>query len=558
MKGFTKSALTVMVAILLSCGSKAQDGYEIEVKINGLKNVDIILGHYFNKQMVPDDTIRLNKNGSGVFQGEKALLGGMYLIYLPSKKYFDFIISSDQHFYIENDTSDFISNIKIKDSEENEVFFRYQKFIFEKNKKARELGQEKESLKDKPEEQKKISGQISKLNEEVLANMERIITENPDLFFASFLKATQEVEVPEEIPDSLKYEYYKSHFFDNFDITDGRLLRTPIYEAKIMKFIEKVIPPMPDSIIVYVDMLIEKSRSSDELFRFMLITLFNHYAGSPIMGMDAVYVHIAEKYYIKEAKWSSPEFIKELKEKVKQKKPNLIGKIAQNIRMLNVPYEHLVKSIEDSLVLKDYFYGDYLYMHEIEAKYTILYFWEADCSHCKVSTPKLYLCYNRLNDKGVKVMAINMLSGKEGKLKWAKFVKKHEFSDWINVWDPSYESQFKYKYDISSSPVLFLLDEKKEIIAKRISPEQAEEIIVERLFFDEIDGAKGEERIKIIKEFIKKFDDHESYKVLKKIIARHLDKDQKVEINKYLNKLIEKTKPDTEESAIPQQMYRLF
>ena len=60
---------------------------------------------------------------------------------------------------------------------------------------------------------------------------------------------------------------------------------------------------------------------------------------------------------------------------------------------------------------------------------------------------------------------------------WYDFVEEHHFySDkWYNVWNPF--ANYRFKYDIASSPVLYLLDENKKIIAKRIGYEQAIEII---------------------------------------------------------------------------------
>ncbi len=46
----------------------------------------------------------------------------------------------------------------------------------------------------------------------------------------------------------------------------------------------------------------------------------------------------------------------------------------------------------------------------------------------------------------------------------------HKF---INVWEPFGTSNFRDKYNISSSPILYLLDENKEIIAKKIGHKQA-------------------------------------------------------------------------------------
>ena len=69
-----------------------------------------------------------------------------------------------------------------------------------------------------------------------------------------------------------------------------------------------------------------------------------------------------------------------------------------------------------------------------------------------------------------------MLGGVEGKIKWVDFVNDYELYGWKNVWNP-YDFSYKEKFNIVSSNVLYLLDKDKKILAKQISPEQAEKII---------------------------------------------------------------------------------
>ena len=68
-------------------------GYEIKIKINGLHDTTVILGHYLNKSMYPDDTIKLNSKGYGAVYREKVTcLKVLYLIYLPNSRYFEIIM----------------------------------------------------------------------------------------------------------------------------------------------------------------------------------------------------------------------------------------------------------------------------------------------------------------------------------------------------------------------------------------------------------------------------------------------------------------------------------
>ena len=523
----------IIIAIFLS-NISAQ--YNIKLTIPQLKNQEIILGHHFATMLIPDDTVKLNSKGSGIFKGKESLKQGMYFFFLPNKKTFDIIIGKDQNFAIHADTTDLQNKIKVEGDRENQVFADYQRFLTKQRKIAQELTEKRKTAKG--DEKKKTDQELKQLNQTVRKQIEGIIAAAPNDFFSKFLKATLEIEVPDSIKDqTARYYYYRNQYFKYFDYKDVRLLRSPIYENKIDFFLDKLLLQAPDTLIQYVDMLIDGARGDKELFRYMLVHLFNKYAKSELMGMENVYVHIAEKYYIPDAYWSDPEFISELKRKVERKKQALIGMQAPEIKMITLPADPAdIEALRDQLdalkakgdefladknaierekkelmqnypdftdsaateqakinhlaaILNDEYipnFDGYTSLHQIDTKYLILWFWEPDCSHCQKMTPVLVNLYNEkhLREKGVTVMAIYLHRNInewhkyiEHIKKWYDFVLEHNMDIFLNVWEPFGISHFRDKYDISSTPVLYLMDKDKKIIAKRISPEQAVNII---------------------------------------------------------------------------------
>lgn len=460
-----------------------QKGYEIKVKINGFKDTTLILGHHFAKSMYPDDTIRIDKNGVGVFKGKEVLPEGMYIIFLPSKTYFDIIVDKDQFFTVENDTSDLFKNIKFTGSAENQLFYDYQKFLGEKRDEAMAIHDQRKKAKTDAEK-KVLTDKLKTIDDAVKAFRDKAIKENPSSFIAKFIKATQDIEVPDFPRDekgnvkdsSFQYKYYKKHYFDNFDVSDVRLLRTPLYEDKILNYIDKVVVQIPDSINVEIDTLIKKSRTSPELFRYMLVTLFNHYGQSQIMGFDAIALYIADKYYIKEATWSDTTYINKLKNQVAKQMPLLLGKKAPNIRLVDVPAEHFIAAADSAPLKKNVYVGQFFNLYDIPSDFTVLVFWEADCGHCKKSMPILKNIYPKLKAKNAEIVSVSLLFGEEGKVKWVDYINENKMYDWINAWNP-YEYKFKELYDVTSTPQVFILDKDHKIIGKRIGPEQVEEII---------------------------------------------------------------------------------
>jgi thiol-disulfide isomerase/thioredoxin len=476
------SILTILFACLTVFNARSQ-GYEIKVKINNLHDTTLLLGHHFATNLLPDDTIRVDKSGTGIFKGKEKLKEGMYFLYLPSRVIFDFLIGADQVFSMQTDTLDLLKYAVTNGSIDNEVFFNYQRFLMDKRKMQRDLQAKMQNLKD-TSEAAKIRKQLLAIDKEVMAEVNRIIEKNSGTFAATFVKATKEVEVPDfprdakgAVLDSMfKYNYYRSHYFDNLDYTDVRLLRTPLYDEKFKFYFEKILPQIPDSLIADLDPLIEGSRKDPDLFRYVLVTFFNYYAQSQLMGHDAVFIHLAEKYYLPEATWAGADFLKKLKDQIDKRKPLLIGQTAPDFQLVNVPFEHFLMAKEDTAAASDVYVGSFFNVNQVKAKYTILMFWEADCGHCQKSMPVLYDVYKRVKDKGVQVIAVHMLGGVEGKRKWVKFVNDHEFYGWINAWNP-YDYKYKELYDIKSTPILYLLDENKKIVAKLIPPEAVEEII---------------------------------------------------------------------------------
>ena len=131
-------------------------------------------------------------------------------------------------------------------------------------------------------------------------------------------------------------------------------------------------------------------------------------------------------------------------------------------------------------------FQNYIDLYNINAKYIILLFMDPECSHCRKETPELYDIYtNYLKDKDVVVLNIYLERNTDNWEhfcnnidKWFSFIQKHKFYSpgWYNVWNPFANTRFKY--DISSTPKVFLLDKDKKIIAKNIGPEQLKEIIL--------------------------------------------------------------------------------
>jgi len=508
-----KIILLAVISCLIITYSNAQ-GYKIKVKIKGCENQQLILGHHKNASLIPDDTVTTDNKGFGTFQGKQPLKQGMYFIFLPTKSYFDFILGEDQDFFMENDTTNIVKNLKVTGSDEVQLFIDYQSFLIEQTEKMTTL-KTKYQNETNAETKKVIEKEMTDISNTYEEYYNKIIISYPNFFFTKFLKATRDIVVPETIIDrNARYFYYKNHYFDNFDISDLRLLYTPIYENKIENYLDKIVIQDPDTLIKSIDFLLLNAEKNDELYQYMLIYLFNKYAKSQLMIAENMYVHLGE-IYAQKAYWSADSFKNDLKTKIVRKKNCLVGNQAKQLQMsflplneneineLKIPLETMKskgleiendksRTFEQKLpdlsdLIADYMsnFSKSMNLYDVKAKYTILWFMSPDCSHCIKETPLFYKEYvEKLKDKDVVVWSIFLEGNTDNWTKfskeisdWFDFVNKHQMYEWNNVWNPF--DNYRFKYDISSSPILFLLDKDKKIIAKKIGYEQAIEIIFE-------------------------------------------------------------------------------
>lgn len=474
-----KFLFVLLIASILYNNVYSQ-GYKIKIKVTGVSDTIVFLGHHYGDKKFAKDTLLLDKTGSGTFTGKEKLDGGIYMVLFPSRDmtYFELIIDEDQDFALETDTTEFLQHMKITGSEVNKLFYEFQKEMISMQKKAEGIQKRMQSNKDNADSTKALSAAMTKINEDKDSYWNKLISEYPKSFMAVLLKAMQDVKIPEfelpadcKNPDSLKrvmtYLYAKEHYFDNIDFSDKRILMTPVFHNKLNTFMKKMVLQQPDSIIKEGDKIVKLSEADTNIYRYVLVYMLGYYENTKIMGMDKVFVFFGENYYLNgKAYWADSTLRAKIAERVIALKPNLLGEIAPELKLETVE-------------------GRPISLYDIKAEYTILYFYEPSCGHCKKITPKVSELYNKYKSYGIEVFAVYTQHDKK---EWEEFINKLELK-WINVYDHYNQSNFRMKYDIYSTPVIYLLDKDKKLIAKRLESEQLEGMLKKLLnIADEIDN----------------------------------------------------------------------
>jgi thiol-disulfide isomerase/thioredoxin len=437
-----------------------KNGYSIEITIRGLQDSTVFMAYHLGDKQYIKDTIKLDNAGQGRVTGNEVLPQGIYMIVLPGRKYFEILISKNQFFSVSCTYTDYFNTLKFTGSEENSAFVEYQKKWMAMQQKASSVAKRIQENKQK-NDSLKILSEIQMAQEiSMKSYLKSVVAANNGNLLATLVKALIPLDVPEfSIPSTLKnpdsirwvrsYNYNKDHFFDNIDLSDERLLRTPILYGKLNVFFTNVVIQSPDSINKEIDKIIRKCKSNYKIYQFVAVYLFNHFRESEIMGHDAVMVKLADDIYLSgKADWVSKEFKDDLKKQIDLIRPNLIGKKAENMIM-------------------DSYKGIFVSLYDVEKEFTILYFWEPDCGHCKESTPKLKAYYEKAKNENIEVFAVCTTADKA---KWTKYIEDNKLT-WINGWDPQRSSHFDFYYNVQSTPLVYILDRNKKIIAKKLAVE---------------------------------------------------------------------------------------
>jgi thiol-disulfide isomerase/thioredoxin len=463
-----KSTVIAIVSLLLSGSvfSQQSDGYNIEVNVKGLANTNIFLAYHMGDKQYIKDSVTLDLGGQAYFHGNKPLDQGVYIIILPGNRYFEFLIPEAQHFRIDCDINDLIASLRFTGSAENSEFAEFQKRWALMYQESVSLQKRITANRQNPDSLNHLSALSQKQQDTSNQYIKKIIDNNKTNLAGSLIRAMQPVELPDfNIPGSLPgsdslrwvmtYNYNKDHFFDNLDLSDERLLRSPVFHSRIDYYFTGVILQFPDSLIKAIDKVIALSSGNKKTFQYVAVYLFNHFRESTIMGHDAVMVKVADEIYLSgKADWASKDFIDNLRMDIDRLRPSLIGNQAINITMPTLAHGTVS-------------------LHSIKKEFIVLYFWEPDCGHCKDATPILRDFYNRNRDKGVEVLSVCTQTKRD---LWLKYISDNNL-EWINGWDPDRSTHYDFFYNVVSTPTIFILDKDKRIIAKKLPAESVEAFI---------------------------------------------------------------------------------
>lgn len=463
---------------------------KIKFKISNIEDTTLNLVRYFGKGLYYADTAEM-KNGVIEFDGSKQKPGS-FALFLPGEQLLEFVYNNED-IYIESTPRNPMPNAKVKKSKENKVFLAYVSFIGKERAQIKILSTEMDTLNADSKRYQVLKKMIEDKNQGVLDYQKKLVKDNPDLLISKIINMSMDVDIPETpvdengdvIDSNFRFNYYQAHYFDNVNFNDDRLVRTPIFHTKLQNYFDKTMVQHWDTVVKHAFALCDQLPAGSDMLQYTVSWITSHYEQSKIMGMDKVFVEMAKRYYCandkdgnSKAHWMPKDKLEKLCERAYTLNPLVMGAVPPNISLPDTTDQN------------------WRNFYSLSSDYTILYFWDPECGHCKKITPKLQTLYGKkLRDRNVEIFAVGKAIGEDFQ-KWKDFIKKHNL-EFINVamtdrlyreakrdagqFVPKYTTlkalNYQTTYDVFMTPKLFVLDKDKKIVGKGLNISQLEEFL---------------------------------------------------------------------------------
>jgi thiol-disulfide isomerase/thioredoxin len=441
--------LTLLVGII--CWSSSFGQHEITVKIDGLGCEDKLLlaNHFGDKQYLRDTSECVD--GVAKFIGDETLENGVYLVVLPKKNYFEILISEDEDqmkYSFHTDTTLSPKKMIVEGSKENELFFDFNAFAIVQGNKAGKIRRALDTL-EEGKTKSKLESDLRDINKSVAKKRDGISNDYSNLFIGKLYGAMTEITPPdnnsvdEEDQRKFQYLWLREHFWDEVDLSEDGLVRSPVFHNKLKYYFDTYMPPIADTAIWLGDQLINKieAAGSREQYKYTIHFLLSYFESAKYMCFDKALWHIAKNYYCAgKAYWADSAYVSKMCIESSKMEATLCDKVAPDLYMPDSSFRQRIR------------------MSEIAKPVTVLVFWDINCGHCKKEMPIISKMYDSLTNENIEIYAVYTQGDWEG---WKKRLAKDKFN-FINVANAFGEDKFR------TTPQIFVLDKDKNIRFKKI------------------------------------------------------------------------------------------
>ncbi len=439
----------------------SQTETNISIQVRGLTGGKVYLIGIHKNVKSKVDSAMIDTEGNFNFKIKEGLKPGAYLVNFPDSTDLKILVDKDQDFALTTSANNLLGNMEVEGSLENELLFNNLQYQRQIETQLYGLQEQIQQLAANGQDYSNLITKGNELYKNRASYAEKLCRKYPRSLFAKMTKADRKLELPENLvgpsvdPNAKQY-YLRHHFWDQVDFSDARLLRTPVIFNKLMTYLYQMTPVQTDSMIQAVDHLMAKVQDYPEYYRFFAEWITADYRPnhSPVMDPEALYIHMVNTYLIQDsAEWMDSISAYAWQVRAKDRSHGLIGSTAADI-MAKDPN------------------GQMRSLYDLTSPYTILYFYNPDCSHCIEEAPKMVQFYEMWKGRGLEVLAVALYTEES---EWKDFISQNNMN-WINV-RAIEETDIDSKYYVEGTPEIYLINPERKVIGKHLNIEEIQGVV---------------------------------------------------------------------------------
>ncbi|MBO4768465.1 MAG: TlpA family protein disulfide reductase, partial [Bacteroidales bacterium] len=235
----------------------------------------------------------------------------------------------------------------------------------------------------------------------------------------------------------------------------ARAQDNPVFNS-VTEYFDSLAPLPADSISARVDALVMQGGDRERMSQIAGLA-FDYFSSSPVMGHDAVAVHIADRWFLNHTlDWSDQATFPMLYTYAEFNRLSLIGKPAPELNM-------------------ESFDGGTVSTRTGDGSYKILYFYDETCGTCREQTRQLLELLKGYDGEPVSLYAINATGDRTT---WKPYIDEYFATIPVgrkmavyNLTDPEDSNDWRRKYGVLKTPTMVLVDPDNVIIGRQLDPQ---------------------------------------------------------------------------------------
>ncbi len=438
----------------------------LRIKITQPSQNSIQLFDHYGERTRLVDSAFINSKGEYEFTMKSNWKPGLYTLklgkdlkaqfYGGEEAELDIIISGKENISLITSLTAPVDSIEILQSEENKVYFQYQKrdkFI------SNQLGVLNELPNYFPEKDPffaPVQKRYIALQKEYRSEVDALLLKNASTLASRYIKTLRYPFMPFNLPVQDRLGYMKAHWFDEVNFTDTSLITTNLLTKKAWGYIQLYRDQSLNKaqqeplFAAAADTVISKCLINETMAIFMrnqLVKLFE------MLSMDKAVNHLAERYA---SIGSCTDHEGDaLKKRLEGSKKLAIGNVAPEIIGTTVD-------------------GKFFDASTIKAEKTLLVFWASWCPHCKQEMPELKKLYEKQKPNSFDVVAVSIDTNA---MELKTYLAEKQIP-WTTLFDgKSWFGALPNAYYLYATPVFYVLDKNRKIIGKGGNLEEVTEYL---------------------------------------------------------------------------------